>query len=77
MTLSYDIYTGINYDVNPKEEVQRAQILGQQEYTFKVPFNANYFKGRGARLLIKAIGGAPVMNYVIDNDPLCFHIWGI
>ena len=78
MTLTYQTFSGPFYDLFPQDQVQKAQVLGWgNDYTFYVPFNANYFRGKGARLLINAVGGAPVMNYVIDNDPLCFHIWGI
>ena len=76
LMLIYQIYDSLN-NTNPKDEIQRFQLLGAQEYTFIIPYNANYFKGRGARLLINAVGGAPVMNYIVDNDPLCFHIWGL
>ena len=73
ITLSYQIFDGIN----PKDQIQTYQLQTYQDYTFFVPYNVNYFKGKGARLVINAIGGSSVLNYIIDNDPLCFHIWGI
>ena len=70
------IYQVFNGD-NVKDEQQKVDIQTYQEHTFIIPFNANYFKGRGARLLINAVGGSLVLDYTLDNDPLCFHIWGL
>ena len=73
MTLSYQTFVG---DI-AKDEVQKAQLMSYQDYEFFIPYNANYFKGKGAHLVIRAVAGSLVMDYTIDNDPLCFHIWGM
>ena len=71
--------TYLTFDLNgvPTPGIQTAEVLGWgNDYTFYVPNNANYFKGTGAHLVIRAVAGSLVMDYTIDNDPLCFHIWG-
>lgn len=69
-TVSYQVVTG-NSAV---AQQQKGSILSYQDYTFRIPYNADY--QRGARLIINAVAGVQVINYALDNDPLCFHIWG-